>query len=173
MGGGAGGSFKSRKERLGPAPSAMAAPIWPCFKSRKERLGLVEAARRLLRSRVSNPGRNVWDYEGKLWIDVLVQVSNPGRNVWDSMFALYIALSGICFKSRKERLGPASREHPGGVVPEFQIPEGTFGTHQKRDLWETLRISFQIPEGTFGTLYLRAYGATLMRFQIPEGTFGT
>ena len=121
--------FKSRKERLGRGGRARSPPRSPGFKSRKERLGQLAG--------VHPPGGDFRFKSRKERLGppppvrggVLEDVSNPGRNVWDSRSRRYRRTRRRSFKSRKERLG-----HDGGNAvlvlyrPEFQIPEGTFGT---------------------------------------------
>ncbi len=59
---------------------------------------------------VSNPGRNVWDEASCEHYPGFVGVSNPGRNVWDPAARMSTCTLVLGFKSRKERLGrPALR----------------------------------------------------------------
>ena len=123
------------------------------------------------------------------------RVSNPGRNVWDHFSSAALSSSLLSFKSRKERLGPdpeignvvesydcfkSRKERLGQLVAPLVLrPVARFKSRKERlglnrNIYEFLpKRSFKSRKERLGRADPRGVPGRDPVFQIPEGTFGT
>ena len=80
------------------------------------------------RTRVSNPGRNVWDAGGPPEAHLVCRRFKSRKERLGRRSSTWRSAWYWSFKSRKERLGPTSAAARSAERRTFQIPEGTFGT---------------------------------------------
>ena len=168
------GSFKSRKERLGPVSIPPPAPAPATFQIPEGTFGTPRTAPPTPgRTRVSNPGRNVWDAVGGVAWDEHGDMFQIPEGTFGTAYAGgFIFCPKRSFKSRKERLGRGSTAAKPSLSASFKSRKERLGRRSYRG-GRALRPRFKSRKERLGRVIARGLALLAGLFQIPEGTFGT